>query len=117
MVIDEMITTGHARALLGIAEEEQQYAVAQKIFDEKLSVRETEKLIKKLQNQKEDVVKKQDTSSLTIIYQDLEQKLKNIMGTKVSIHTKDHKKGKIEIEYYNKEELDRIVEMFASIHN
>ena len=62
-------------------------------------------------------VKKQDTSSLTIIYQDLEQKLKNIMGTKVSIHTKDHKKGKIEIEYYNKEELDRIVEMFASIHN
>lgn len=117
MVIDEMITTGHARALLGLPEEEQQYTVAQKIFDEKLSVRETEKLIKKLQNQKEDVKKKQDTSSLTIIYQDLEQKLKNIMGTKVSIHTKDHKKGKIEIEYYNKEELDRIVEMFGSIHN
>lgn len=117
MVIDEMITTGHARALLGLPEEEQQYTVAQKIFDEKLSVRETEKLIKKLQNQKEDVKKKQDASSLTIIYQDLEQKLKNIMGTKVSIHTKDHKKGKIEIEYYNKEELDRIVEMFGSIHN
>lgn len=117
MVIDEMITTGHARALLGLPDEEQQYTVAQKIFDEKLSVRETEKLIKKLQNQKEDVKKKQDTSSLTIIYQDLEQKLKNIMGTKVSIHTKDHKKGKIEIEYYNKEELDRIVEMFGSIHN
>lgn len=117
MVIDEMITTGHARALLGIAEEEQQYTIAQKIFDEKLSVRETEKLIKKLQNQKGEITKKQENSSISIIYQDLEQKLKNIMGTKVSIHTKDHKKGKIEIEYYNKEELDRIVEMFASIHN
>lgn len=116
MVVDDMISTGHARTLLGIAENEKQYTVAQQIFDERLSVRETEKLVKKLQNQKEEVSKKQDDSTLSVIYQDLEQKLKNIMGTKVSIHTKDHKKGKIEIEYYNKEELDRIIELFASIH-
>ena len=116
MVVDDMISTGHARALLGITENEKQYTVAQQIFDEKLSVRETEKLVKKLQNQKEAVSKKQDDSTLSVIYQDLEQKLKNIMGTKVSIHTKDHKKGKIEIEYYNKEELDRIIELFVSIH-
>lgn len=115
MVIDEMISTGHARALLGISDEEQQYVLAQQIFDEKLSVRETEKLMKKLQQQKEESPKKKEDSTLSIIYQDLEQKLKNIMGTKVNIHTKDHQKGKIEIEYYSKEDLDRIVEMFASM--
>ena len=116
MVVDDMITTGHARALLGIADGEKQYTVAQQIFDEKLSVRETEKLVKKIQNQKEETPKKPVDDALSIIYQDLEQKLKNIMGTKVSIHQKDNNKGKIEIEYYNKEELDRIVELFSSIH-
>ncbi len=115
MVIDEMISTGHARALLAIADEEQQYILAQQIFDEKLSVRETEKLIKKIQNQKEEIAKKKEDSTLSIIYQDLEQKLKNIMGTKVNIHSKDHKKGKIEIEYYSKEDLERIMELFASM--
>lgn len=116
MVVDDMISTGHARTLLGIEDGEKQYTVAQQIFDEKLSVRETEKLVKKLQTQKEAGSKNQEDSTLSIIYQDLEQKLKNIMGTKVSIHTKDNKKGKIEIEYYTKEELDRIIELFASIH-
>ena len=116
MVVDDMISTGHARTLLGITENEQQYNLAQQIFDEKLSVRETEKLVKKLQNKKEEEVKKPESDAITIIYQDLEQKLKNIMGTKVSIRTKDNQKGKIEIEYYNKDELDRIVDLFASIH-
>ena len=111
-----MISTGHARALLGIPDGDKQYTVAQQIFDEKLSVRETEKLVKKLQNQKEEVIKKSEETTLSIIYQDLEQKLKNILGTKVNIHTKDNQKGKIEIEYYNKEELDRIMELFVSIH-
>lgn len=116
MVIDDMISTGHARALLGIADSEKQYATAQQIFDEKLSVRETEKLVKKLQKEKDEVVKKPAEDTMSIIYQDMEQKLKNIMGTKVSIHQKEHGKGKIEIEYYNREELDRIIELFASIH-
>ena len=117
MVVDDMITTGHARALLGIVDIEKQYAIAQQIFDEKLSVRETEKLVKKLQNPKEEVSEKKTEDTLTLIYQDLEQKLKNIMGTKVSIHQKNNDKGKIEIEYYNREELERIMELFASIHS
>lgn len=116
MVVDDMITTGHARALLGIGDAEKQYALAQQIFDEKLSVRETEKLVKKIQKQKDEVQKKPADDVFSIVYQDLEQRLKNIMGTKVNIHQKDNNKGKIEIEYYNKEELDRIIELFASIH-
>lgn len=117
MVVDDMITTGHARALLGIANEDKQYILAQQIFDEKLSVRETEKLVKKIQNQKEEVQKRPvDDDTMSIIFQDLEQKLKNIMGTKVSINQKGNNKGKIEIEYYNKEELDRLIELFAAIH-
>ncbi len=116
MVIDDMISTGHARTLLGIVDPEKQYTIAQQIFDEKLSVRETEKLVKKLQNEKEEIQKKPIDDTMSAIYQDLEQKLKGIMGTKVSIHQKDQNKGKIEIEYYNKDELDRIMELFASIH-
>ena len=117
MVIDDMISTGHARALLGIYDTEKQYIVAQQIFDEKLSVRETEKLVKKLQKQKlEPEKEKPADDTMTIIYQDLEQKLKNIMGTKVSIRQKGNHKGKIEIEYYNKNEFERIVDLFSSIH-
>ena len=116
MVIDDMISTGHARALLGIFDAEKQYLIAQQIFDEKLSVRDTEKLVKKLQKQKSEAAEKPVDDTMTIIYQDLEQKLKNIMGTKVSIHNKANNRGKIEIEYYSKNELDRIVDLFAAIH-
>lgn len=116
MVIDDMISTGHARTLLGIADSEKQYTVAQQIFDEKLNVRETEKLVKNLQKEKEETKKDSSDDTLSIIYQDLEQKLKTIMGTKVIIRQKDQDKGKIEIEYYNKEELDRIIDLFASVH-
>ena len=119
MVIDDMLTTGHARALLGIDDSEKQYIVAQKIFDEKLSVRETEKLIKKIQNEKENPPQKEKLSDpkLDIIYQDIEEKMKNILGTKVSIHKKDKNKGKIEIDYYSSEELNRIIELFQTIKN
>ena len=111
MVIDDMIQTGHARALLGIDDAEKQYAMAQKVFDEKLSVRETEKLVKKSQKEKEEVEKAKIDKQLEIVYQDLEEKMKQILGTKVNINAKDENKGKIEIEYYNKEDLDRIIEM------
>lgn len=119
MVIDDLLTTGHARALLGIDEPEKQYATAQKIFDEKLSVRETEKLIKKMQNEKKNASKKEEPvdPKMDIIYQDLEEKLKNILGTKVIINKKNAKKGSIEIEYYSPEELDRIIELFQTIKN
>jgi len=117
MVIDDLLTTGHARALLGIEDKDKQYALAQKIFDEKLSVRETEKLVKKMQNEKKETPAKETPIDLKmdIIYQDLEEKMKDIMGTKVSIRRKDAKKGTIEIEYYSPEELDRIMDLFQSV--
>lgn len=111
MVIDDLIQTGHARALLGIEDQEKQYSMAQKVFDEKLSVRETEKLVKKIQNEKEEVEKPKMDKQLEIVYQDLEEKMKQILGTKVNINAKDENKGKIEIEYYNKEDLDRLIDM------
>lgn len=119
MVIDDMLTTGHARALLSIEDKDKQYSAAQKIFDEKLSVRETEKLVKKLQNDKPAKPVKEEPidPKLDIIYQDLEEKMKNIFGTKVAIHKKTSKKGTIEIEYYSPEELDRIIELFQTIKN
>ncbi len=116
MVIDELISTGHARALLGITDNDIQYTLAQQIFDEKLSVRETEKLMKKMQNPKEAKSKQQQDTSMSVFYEDIEQKLKSLMGTKVSIKQKDDKKGKIEIEYYSNEELERIVDLLNSIH-
>lgn len=116
MVIDDLISTGHARALLGIEDKEQQYAVAQQIFDEKLSVRETEKLVKKLQKQKTEPTKKIVDESMSVFFEDMEQRLKSIMGTKVAIHQKDNQKGKIEIDYYSTDELERIMELFQSIH-
>lgn len=116
MVIDDLISTGHARTLLGIEDKEQQYAVAQQIFDEKLSVRETEKLVKKLQKQKTEPTKKIVDESMSVFFEDMEQRLKSIMGTKVAIHQKDNQKGKIEIDYYSTDELERIMELFQSIH-
>lgn len=117
MVIDDMISTGHARALLGIDDMEKQYATAQKIFDEKLSVRETEKLVKKMQEEKKTPPKEKKSldPKMEVIFQDLEEKMKNVLGTKVSINQKDENKGKIEIEYYSMDELDRIIDMIKSI--
>jgi ParB family chromosome partitioning protein len=116
MLMDDMISSGHARALLAVSDKEKQYNLAQQIFDEKLSVREIEKLIKKLQNSKDSLPKENQDGKMQIFYEDIEQKLKAIMGTKVSIHSKDKKKGKIEIEYYSNDELDRILDLFQSIH-
>ena len=117
MVIDDMITTGHARALLGIEDAEKQYATAQKIFDENLSVRETEKLVKKIQKNKDVPVEKKKVSdpAMEAIYHDLEEKMKSILGTKVAINKKDDQKGKIEIEYYSMDELDRIIDLIRTI--
>lgn len=114
MVIDEMISTGHARALLAIEDGEQQYTVAMRIFDEKLSVRETEKLVKELQKPKKEKTQETDTQ-MEVIYHQLEEKIKSIVGTKVSIQHKANNKGKIEIEYYSQAELERLIELFESI--
>lgn len=114
MIIDDMITTGHARALLAIDDEEQQYLLATKIFDEKLSVRETEKLIKSLKNPKKQV-KVVKTVENAFVYDDLAEKMKRVLGTKVSISPKGNGKGKIEIEYYSDDELERMFEMITSV--
>lgn len=116
MLIDEILSSGHARALLAIEDVEKQYTIACKVFDEKLSVRETEKLVKLLltdKPQKEIAVTKEDD----FVYRNLEDKIRSIIGTKVSIHKKNHNKGSIEIEYYSSEELERIIEMFETISN
>uniref|UniRef100_UPI004037C70E ParB/RepB/Spo0J family partition protein n=1 Tax=Roseburia hominis TaxID=301301 RepID=UPI004037C70E len=116
MVIDDMISTGHARALLGIEDKEKQYQIAQEIFDKKLSVRETEKLVKKMQKEKIAPEKEKLDEKTLVAYHDVEEKMKAIFGTKVSINAKDNKKGKIEIEYYSMDEFNRIFEMFQTIH-
>ena len=113
MIIDDMISTGHARALLAIDDEEQQFILANKIFDEKLSVRETEKLVKALKNPKKEV--KKEKSEHTFMYENIEEQIKNIMGTKVSVNQKANGKGKIEIEYYSEEELERIYDLLMTI--
>lgn len=116
MVIDEMISTGHARAILAIADKEKQYEFAQRVFDEKLSVRDVEKEVKKLSSEKSEEKKpesKIDPKLLTI-YNDLQEQMKKTLGTKVVIVPKDNKKGKIEIEYYTQDELDRLVMMIQS---
>ncbi|MFR7360233.1 MAG: ParB/RepB/Spo0J family partition protein [Dorea longicatena] len=113
MIIDDMISTGHARALLAIDDPELQYTLANKIFDEKLSVRETEKLVKEIKNPKKPKEKKPVANSF--IYQDLEEKMKSVFGTKVSIASKGKGKGKIEIEYYSNDELEHLFDMMMSI--
>ncbi len=113
MIIDDMISTGHARALLAIDDEEQQYILANKIFDEKLSVRETEKLIKELKNPKKE--KKKKIVENDFIYRDSEERMKSLMGTKVSINQKANGKGKIEIEYYSEKDFERIYDLIMSI--
>lgn len=115
MVIDDMISTGHARALLSIEDKELQYTVANRIFDEKLSVRETEKLMKSIQLEKTDKKKEDKNTVNSLIYKDIEEKIKAILGTKVIVDHKANNKGKIQIEYYSNEELERIVEMLESI--
>ena len=117
MLIDEMLTTGHARALLAIEDQDKQYEIAQKIFDEKLSVRDTEKLMKNLQNEKPEgtgPVNKIDPQLLAV-YRDLEEQMKSVLGTKVYINPKDDKKGKLEIEYYSQDELDRIIDLLRTV--
>lgn len=115
MIVDDMISTGHARTLLAIEDHEEQYNLANKIFDEKLSVRETEKLIKELKNPKKEKEKK--VIEHDFIYKDLEERMKTVMGTKVHVNPKTNGKGKIEIEYYSDEELERIFELIMTVTN
>ena len=115
MLIDEMISAGHARAILAIPDKDKQASVAMKVFDEKLSVRETEKLVKHIVEPPKKKAEKQVNTAEDAIYESLEEKMKGIVGTRVFIHRKKNNKGKIEIEYYSKDELERIIDLFESI--
>ena len=110
MVIENMITTGHARAILSVEDPTEQYALAQRIFDEKLSVREVEKLVRNLGKPAKE--KKNVDKSMDVIYEDIQEKLKNTLGTKVAITSKGNGTGKIEIEFYSNEELERLIDIF-----
>ena len=121
MLIDEKISGGHARALLPITDVELQVMTATKVFDERLSVRETEKLVKRtLEGSSKDSGKQQEQQTQQtqkdIIYRDLEEKMKAIFATKVEIKKKSNNKGKIEIEYYSMEELERLFDMIQKIN-
>ena len=116
MIIDDMISTGHARALLAIDDEELQYTIATRIFDEKMSVRDTEKLVKSLKLKKEPKEEPQkEKLEHAFVYDDIVEKMKNVIGTKISINAKPNGKGKIEIEYYSEKELERIYDLIMSI--
>lgn len=114
MVIEGMISTGHARALISIEDPEQQYNIAQQIFDEKLSVRDVEKLVKNL-NKPAKVSSKKETidKGLEAVYQDIEENLKQKLSTKVSITSKGNGAGKLEIEFYSHDDLERLMDLLS----
>lgn len=114
MLIDGMLSSGHARALLAIENKEKQYTIAYRVFDEKLSVRETEKLVKQILKEKPASKKITTATDSDLVYREIEEKIRYVMGTKVSIHNKNNK-GIIEIEFYSNDELERIIDMFESI--
>ncbi|QFJ54177.1 ParB/RepB/Spo0J family partition protein [Pseudobutyrivibrio xylanivorans] len=118
MIVDDKLTTGHARAMLAITDPDKQYEFAERAFDEKMSVRDVEREVKKLINDKkaDKKIKAAELDpQLVAIYQDTQEKLKSVLGTKVYINAKDNKSGKLEIEYYTQDELNRIVELLENI--
>lgn len=115
LLIENRLSGGHARALLALEDKEQQWALAEKVVGNQLSVREVERLVKMMTAPQKEKKKESKERDLSFIYRDLEEKLKSIMGTKVTINKKDKNKGRIEIEYYSPAELERIVELLQSI--
>ena len=116
-LVDGQISSGHARALLGLENGEKQYLAAQKVIQENLSVREVEKLVKMLNRPEKEKKNQESGPDINLIYKQIEEKLKTIMGTKVIINRKDKNKGRIEIEYYSQEELERLIELMESMHS
>ena len=113
MVVDDMISTGHARALISIEDPEEQINLAHQIFDEKMSVREVERLVQKMQEGRKEKKKKEEREDL--FCRDMGEEMKEILGTKVVIRHQKNNKGKIEIEYYSNDDLDRIFSLLESI--
>jgi len=117
MIIDDMISTGHARALIPIEDGELQLQLAQRIFDEKLSVREVEKIVKGILKPDADQPKKEEISqSIQYIYQDIENRLKDKLSRKVAISSKGKNgTGRIEIEFYSNDDLEHLIESLSNM--
>lgn len=114
MLIDDMLSTGHVRALITITDPQLQYETAMYIFDKKLSVRETESYVKKLLNKKpKEKISEKEDPELSFLYKAIENRLKESLGTKTTIKAKTKDSGKIEIEYYSQEDLERITQLLA----
>lgn len=114
---ENKITSGHARALIPIENNEEQFEIAEKIIEEHLSVRQVEELIKALNEEKNKPVtenKKYNNNTKNEIYKSIEKNLNEILGTKVNIKNGKNK-GKIEIEYYSDDELDRLICLFNKL--
>jgi len=109
-IIENIISEGHGRVLLAISDKEKQYELSQQVIDEKLSVRELERLIKRFneEEEKEKVVWSSD--DLNPYYKEIKNQLQNYFGTRVNVSNKKNK-GKIEIEYYSEEDLQRILDI------
>lgn len=118
MIIDDKLTTGHARALISIEDEEQQKQIAERIFDEKLSVRDVEKIVKNILNPTEKKPQKEELpQSIQYIYEDIEKKLEEKLSRKVEINAKGKNgTGKIEIEFYSNDDLDRLIESLSNVN-
>lgn len=118
MLSESLLTSGHARALLAIEDKDIQHETAMKVYDEGLSVREVERLVKKINmppKEKKEELPDSQKEQYQLIYENAENKLKTILGTKVNIRNKNNNKGKIEIEYYSLDELERLMELFDHI--
>jgi len=117
LIVDGVLSAGHARAILGLEDANKQKSLAREAVQNKLSVREVEKKVKTLSKAKPAAGPKEGPpeKDLSIFYKEYEDKMRSILGTKVSINRKDNTKGRIEIEYYSQAELERIMELFQSI--
>lgn len=115
MLIQGLISSGHARALLSLSNPDKQLELAKKIAHDKLSVRDVEKAVKAIEKPSNKKKESRESESIQVAFLNLEERMKSIMGTKVSINKKDSNKGRIEIEYYSTAELERIVELFETI--
>jgi len=113
MLMDDMISSGHGRALLAVKNPEEQYLLAMRIFDDKLSVRDIERIIRNMD--KPAVKRWKPDSSTQAVYNDITERLASKLGSKVNIIPKNDKRGKLEIDYYSADELDRIVTLLDSL--
>ena len=111
MVMEGKLSNGHARTIISVEDKDKQFMIAQKIFDENLSVREVEKLMRELEKPNK-VLKKPEND---FVYRDFEENMSKLLATHVTIKNKDNNKGKIEISYYSQEELERIYDLLKKL--